>query len=77
MAMMIQRWEYMVIERTRSANIGGPIIGLVAGPWDKDIPMMLNQIGADGWFLVEIVPRVGSQRGITTEEMWVFRRPRL
>jgi len=74
--MTMQLWEYMVIERRRSAVMGGPIVGLVAGPWDRDIPAMLNQIGAAGWFLVEIVPRVGSHRGITTEEMWVFRRPR-
>jgi len=49
-------------------------------PWDNDIPNKLARLGDEGWELVAITPRssvLGDPfAGFTSEELWVFKRPR-
>jgi hypothetical protein len=71
----MQKWEYRVFHRQR--QIAG---GLVTG-WDENVVGQLPQLGEDGWELVTILPRssIGSDAaaGITTDELWVFKRPKV
>ena len=68
---MKQKWEYKYLVRERYPDQD-------EGKWNIDISVFLNQIGQDGWELTSVVPRVGVLRGnspVTTEELWVFKRP--
>ena len=53
-------WEYKVLEKT-----GGEPPGL------SDSQRGLNQLGADGWELVQFIRTEGEIRGI-----WIFKRPK-
>jgi hypothetical protein len=72
----VQRWEYFWELRKRMVR---PQDGGVSG-WDNDIPKKLRDLGEQGWELVAISPRsdfTGNHlAGVTTEELWVFKRPR-
>ena len=67
---MVQRWEYLKLDRTltlRHKNYSGSN----AWVWSDEIPM--NEMGDQGWELVTIVP--SSTDGTTDNEMWLFKRP--
>lgn len=70
----MQQWEYKVFHRQRSLH------GMSVTEWDENIVSQLPQLGDDGWELVTILPRssVGSSggAGVTTDEVWVFKRPK-
>jgi hypothetical protein len=53
-------WEYKVVEK-----IGMEPPGL------SDSQRVLNQLGADGWELVQFIRNEGEIRGI-----WIFKRPK-
>ena len=68
---MKQKWEYKYLVRERYKDLD-------EGKWNVDLSVVLNQLGLDGWELVNVVPRVGVSQGanpVTTEELWVFKRP--
>ncbi|WP_200273126.1 hypothetical protein [Clostridium yunnanense] len=46
--------------------------------WDKDIQSLLPGLGQDGWELVNVVAVCSSwdNSGATTEEKWIFKRPK-
>ncbi len=70
----MQKWEYTVIARHR----GMQFMDGTAGSWDKDSGTFLPQMGADGWELASVVPqsdRGGNAAGLTTSELWIFKRP--
>jgi hypothetical protein len=70
----MQPWEYKVLHRVR--RIGG---GKVGG-WDEAIVAELPALGDEGWELVTVITRAsepgGITAGVTTDEMWVFKRPK-
>jgi hypothetical protein len=71
----MRKWEYATIQRRR--DYGG--LGQEAGDWDLQIEEQLTRLGDDGWELISVVP--GSSvsgdalAGLTTEELWIFKRP--
>lgn len=86
---MAQKWDYKFILRYRTLNNvylagdweakdNGKPIGKV------DLVVVASQLGAEGWELVSIVPRSSTAvvadkmptGGVTTEELWVFKRPK-
>ena len=76
------KWEYKVLMRARAvaeANTGGWRAGT---DWDPaDFLDSLPKLGLEGWELVAVTPRSGlahstqSVAGLTTQEIWVFKRP--
>ena len=73
----MQEWEYKCLERARGTG------WLNVGRWDVDLSELseaLADLGTQGWELVAVVPRsseIGLGRaGATTEEVWVFKRPK-
>lgn len=75
-----QRWEYKFLERSRGMKRSwdGTIHTL---EWSKDIPSTVEALGEEGWELMAVVPRssiligiVGA--GFTSDELWVFKRPK-
>lgn len=84
-----QRWEYKFLLRSR--GIKGSVsaaLGALAGAtrdyanateWEDLEPKAAN-LGEKGWELVNIVPRSsiagGAGAGFTTDELWVFKRPK-
>lgn len=70
-----QKWEYRYEHRQRKTGLGG------VKAWDKDLPAQLASFGEQGWELVTVIPGSSdwgpSQAGITTEELWVFKRPKI
>lgn len=73
----LQRWEYLILERTRKISEG--VINYGAAPWDFDIPSRLNQLGNEGWELIAVTTRSSAPgsaiAGATTDEVWIFKRP--
>ncbi len=73
----VQKWEYLYELRKREPNSWS-----WAEPkaWTNDVASKLEALGEEGWELVAISPRSGltgeSVAGITTEELWVFKRPK-
>lgn len=69
------RWEYFWELRKRMVRADGGVSG-----WDNDIPKKLRDFGELGWELVAISARSdftgSSAAGVTTEELWVFKRPK-
>lgn len=70
----MQKWEYKIILRQRHT-------GLFSNwEWDNDIEAILPELGEEGWELVSVVPESSAwgenNSGVTTEEKWVFKRPR-
>jgi len=84
-----QRWEYMFLQRSRGIKGSiGAALGALAGAtrdyadatgWD-DLESKASNLGENGWELVSIVPRSsiagGAGAGFTTDELWVFKRPK-
>jgi hypothetical protein len=70
----MQPWEYKVLHRVRPIRAGK------AGGWDQPIVSELPALGDEGWELVTVITRSsepgGITAGITTDEMWVFKRPK-
>ena len=70
----MQPWEYKVLHRVR------PIRGSKVGGWDEPIVSELPGLGEEGWELVTVITRSSEPGsltgGITTDEMWVFKRPK-
>jgi hypothetical protein len=70
----MQPWEYKVLHRVRPIRAGK------AGGWDEPIVSELPALGDEGWELVTVITRSsepgGITAGITTDEMWVFKRPK-
>ena len=70
----MQPWEYKVLHRVRQIRAGK-----VSG-WDEAIVSELPALGEEGWELVTVITRAsepgGITAGITTDEMWVFKRPK-
>ncbi len=84
-----QRWEHITILRTRGYR--GTFFGAGAKEWTWqahiEIPNMaeledpVQWLGETGWELVTVVPRssIGGTEssGFTSEELWVFKRPKM
>lgn len=70
----MQPWEYKVLHRVRSIRAGK------VGSWDDSIVSQLPSLGQEGWELVTVITRAsepgGITAGVTTDEMWVFKRPK-
>lgn len=87
---MPQKWEYKFVLRTRGVggfghtNVGdwevfedGKSLGKI------DTSVVSQRLGENGWELVSVSPRSSqalcgseSTAGITSEELWVFKRPK-
>jgi hypothetical protein len=69
-----QRWEYHWEYMVRTHEPSG------TGEWDNNITDKLAMLGDQGWELVAIAPRSGLNSehyaGVTTEELWIFKRPK-
>ena len=77
----MQKWDYKTLIRERSVK--GPRttdVYVEANNWNRRIEDQLQGLGNDGWELVAVVPRsslAGTHgAGFTSEELWVFKRPR-
>jgi hypothetical protein len=70
----MQPWEYKVLHRVRPIRAGK------IGSWDEPIVSELPALGDEGWELVTVITRSsepgGITAGVTTDEMWVFKRPK-
>jgi hypothetical protein len=70
----MQAWEYKVLHRVRPIRAGK------VGSWDESIVAELPALGDEGWELVTVITRAsepgGISAGVTTDEMWVFKRPK-
>ncbi|HYI15521.1 MAG TPA: hypothetical protein VEX37_09025 [Thermomicrobiales bacterium] len=70
----MQPWEYKVLHRVRPIRAGK------VGSWDESIVAELPALGDEGWELVTVITRAsepgGISAGVTTDEMWVFKRPK-
>ena len=63
----MQRWEYKVVRRQRD----------VGSVWSVDMVDVLPGLGDEGWELVAVEPRSDTTdfAGITTSDLWIFKRP--
>ncbi len=72
----MQKWEYKLLFRGRAIKD----FWTGAKPWNQDIEASLPALGEEGWELVAVVPRssiVGTgAAGFTSDELWVFKRPK-
>jgi hypothetical protein len=72
------KWEYRVLLRART--ITRTEVGEEIGQWDKNLIPELPALGEDGWELVTVISRSsdphGGRGGVTTEEQWIFKRPK-
>ncbi len=70
----MQPWEYKVVHRVRRVGASG------VGGWDEPIMAHLPSFGDEGWELVTVITRASEpgnvSAGVTTDEMWVFKRPK-
>lgn len=70
----MQAWEYKVLHRVRQIRAGR------IDAWDEPIVAQLPALGEEGWELITVITRSsepgGLSAGVTTDEMWVFKRPR-
>lgn len=71
----MQKWEYKWVFRSRGGKYNKGM-----DDWNVDVTAVLPRFGDEGWELVSVVPRSsypGDQwAGITSEELWVFKRPK-
>jgi hypothetical protein len=88
----MQKWEYLPILRSRvwdaieSKGLLGKSTDWYKGTnWNMDIIQKLKELGDQGWELVSVTPRssyLGSNSagsdfaGFTSDELWVFKRPK-
>lgn len=87
---MTQKWEYKIVLRTRSVTATGDYEVNAWKYWDDETPLrsdtdlagLLAWLGGEGWELVSVMPRssfatrLASTAGLTTEEVYYFKRPR-
>ena len=80
----MQKWEYKLVLRTRGWERNKGLLaeeGFHSTGWNLNIEEMLPGLGNDGWELVAVTPRSGNYgqtwAGMTNEELWVFKRPKL
>ena len=70
----MQAWEYKVLHRVRK------VTNSKVGGWDEPIVAELPALGDEGWELVTVITRASEPgsllAGVTTDEMWVFKRPK-
>lgn len=82
----MQRWEYQIVMRARTVAVRGPS-GFTHSAGNKEISdwapdsagmhTQLAALGDEGWELVNVYPRVSAHPSpATTEEIWVFKRPK-
>jgi hypothetical protein len=86
----MQKWEYKILYRSRGTTSPQKLGQIEATTWDvPDMGPKLQSLGAEGWELVSVWPesKLGyvtvegsllksvDLAGITTHEMWVFKRP--
>ncbi|WPC43923.1 DUF4177 domain-containing protein [Clostridium sp. JS66] len=68
----MQKWEYKVIICKKEPHF------FKTEEWDKDIELMLPELGEEGWELINVIPEStnwGENRsGLTSEEKWIFKR---
>ena len=75
-----QRWEYRFLVRSRGLKIG--MLGNQVSDWSEDITSKVKTLGEEGWELIAAVPRssviigTGLGAGFTSDELWVFKRPK-
>ena len=73
----MQKWEYKVLFRARGYKGG---FSNKATDWNKNIVGGLQSMGENGWELVSVVPRSSYTgelaAGFTSEESWIFKRPK-
>ena len=71
----MQKWEYKTIRQRRGIKV---LRGQMTG-WDADVVSMLPELGEKGWELVTVSPRSSTfglgYAGMTSDEIWVFKRP--
>lgn len=84
----MQKWEYRIFLRTRGWEEVKGRVYMKATDWNADIVPVLKEFGEEGWELVAVVPYSSvcggapnmswsrDYAGLTTEEMWVFKRPK-
>lgn len=76
----MQQWEYHIVMRergvtNRSSGAGGWVASDFV-PSVSEMAQKLSSLGLQGWELVGLSPRQGVHgETVTTEEMWVFKRP--
>jgi hypothetical protein len=74
----MQKWEYRL--EIRSRNLAAVATGYQAGDWDRSMATLLATAGEEGWELVSVIARSGlggeGRSGVTTEELWVLKRPK-
>ena len=88
-----QAWEYKTIVRSRGFPTGNSVNAAVAATdwttWYEDgqpiaaptDPLAkVNQLGAQGWELISVIPRSSLASswtaGATSDETWIFKRPK-
>lgn len=78
-----QTWDYKIIARSRDPfkvpfdwNNWSEDAKALSTP--VDILAKTKQLGEGGWELVSVTPRSSNAgaAGVTTEELWVFKRPK-
>jgi hypothetical protein len=69
----MQQWEYLTLTRKRDKGVFN------ISAWKDDVVPRLPQLGIDGWELVAVSPHAGTvgMSGMTSEELWVFKRPKV
>lgn len=76
----MEKWDYKTLSRERSVKGTRTDIYVEANNWNQRIEDQLHRLGNEGWELVTVVPRsslAGTHgAGFTSEELWVFKRPR-
>lgn len=87
---MTQKWEYKIVVRARGVNRTGDYEVDAWKYWDDGTPLrsdtdlagLLAWLGGEGWELVSVMPRSSfatrqaPAAGLTTEEVFYFKRPR-
>lgn len=86
----MQKWEYKIIRQERgwekSTQKNAP--WFEASEWNLSILPELSKLGEEGWELVTVIARSGvlggfdggmyshDYAGFTSEQAWVFKRPK-
>ena len=77
----VTTWEYEIIVRGRNltytgAGVGGTFQPLDFDPAGDEMKDRINQMGREGWELVNVFTRQSQHNSpLTTEEIWVLKRP--
>jgi hypothetical protein len=84
----VQKWEYRVESRARAWGKASKDVSYYKGTdweptWDS-FAKLLDELGDDGWELISVTPLSGylgvgelsDYAGFTSQEKWVFKRPK-